>query len=626
MYKISVPVMNNKINKENKNAYLAEIKRFDANRVFLAIGTYQHDLKKREEVMAQLRENCKFFKENNIEVGAWFWTFNVGTYSDYTKMVTIDGNEISSFACPTDERFVAFASEYIAEIARCGVDIIMFDDDFRYGFHADQPACLCENHIAEINRITGDIKSREELFGYITSGAKNKYRDAYIKVNGDAFRSFAAHMRESLDKVAPHVRMGACACMTAWDIDGTDPRELSYILAGNTRPFVRLIGAPYWAAKGAWGTALGDVIELERMESAWTSDGNIEIMAEGDTYPRPRSLCPASYLECFDLAMRTSGCVDGILKYGIDYNSNIGYESGYASFHERNRKLYREVGEMFDGKMAVGVRLYEASAKIADMEMPTAVNDRINIQDMFFSKAGRTLAYNAISIVYEGDGICGVVFDENARSLPLSAIKNGLIIDIAAAEILTERGIDVGIESFGSSLQIFAERFIKGDNHIFADGATVNDIIIKKGAEVLSDAAVSGKTIPVSYRYENAQGERFLVLNVNTRGSENLLRHYARSRQYAEAVKWLSGNYLPAYCYGHPALYLQAKRGEDGSLAVGLWNLHADAVYDAEIELSDSYSSVKFVNCTGCFEGVGVMIDKIGAFEFACFEVKPNGK
>ena len=83
---------------------------------------------------------------------------------------------------------------------------------------------------------------------------------------------------------------------------------------------------------------------------------------------------------------------------------------------------------------------------------------------------------------------------------------------------------------------------------------------------------------------------------------------------------------LPAYSYGHPALYIQTKRGEDGSLAVGLWNLHADAIFDAEIELVESYSSVEFVNCTGCFDGVGVMIDKIGAFEFVCFEVKHGGK
>ncbi|MBP3376441.1 MAG: hypothetical protein J6L83_06715 [Clostridia bacterium] len=622
MYKISVPVMNDNINEGNRDAYLAEIRRFDAQRVFLAVGTYQSDAGRRSSVMARLRENCSFFKENGLEVGAWFWTFNVGRSSEYTKMMTIDGLEISSFACPTDERFVDFAADWVSEIAGCGVDMIMFDDDFRYGFQGDQPACLCENHTAKINLITGEEKTREELFVYITSGGRNKYRDAYLKANGDAFRSFAKRMREAVDSVDPTVRLGACACMTAWDIDGTNARELSHILAGNTRPFVRLIGAPYWAAKRAWGTALGDVIECERMESAWTRDGNIEIMAEGDTYPRPRSLCPASYLEAFDIAMRSSGCVDGILKYGIDYYSNIGYESGYASFHERNREIYREVEEIFSGKSSVGIRIYESAEKLADTVMPTAINDKINIQDAFFSKAGRTTSYNAIPTVYEGEGVCGMVFDENARNLPLSALKKGLIIDIAAAEILVARGVDVGIESFGANTRIFTERFVGDLNAINSDNATVNDITLKSGAEILSEASTSGKSIPVSYRYENANGERFLVLNINTRGSENLLKHYVRGRQIADAVNWLSGEALPAFCYGHPALYLQTKRGADGSLAVGLWNLHPDAIYDAEIELADSYSSIRFVNCSGRLDGDRAFIDRINAFEFACVEVK----
>jgi hypothetical protein len=36
-------------------------------------------------------------------------------------------------------------------------------------------------------------------------------------------------------------------------------------MAGNTKPILRLIGAPYWAIKQGWGNRLADVIELERM-------------------------------------------------------------------------------------------------------------------------------------------------------------------------------------------------------------------------------------------------------------------------------------------------------------------------------------------------------------------------
>ena len=196
-----------------------------------------------------------------------------------------------------------------------------------------------------------------------------------------------------------------------------------------------------------------------------------------------------------------------------------------------------------------------------------------------------------------------------------------MIIDIAAAEILTSRGVDVGIESFGEIVSgVKAETFVATKNTVGGNGTTSCAITLKPGAEVLSEASVSKRTIPMSYRYENANGERFLVLNVNTRKCETLLKTYARSRQIADAVEWF-GKKLPAYCYGNPALYMQAK-SDEVSLSAALWNFHADGVYDAVVELAEEYSSVEFVNCTGRLDGDRVVIDKIGAFEFASFEVK----
>ena len=312
---------------------------------------------------------------------------------------------------------------------------------------------------------------------------------------------------------------------------------------------------------------------------------------------------------------------DGLLKYGIDYSSNVDYEQGYARAHERNRAIYKDVERLFGGKKSVGVRIYETPDKLRDLVMPTAVNDTVNIQDTFFSKAARMLGHGAIPTVYEGDGVCGIVFDENARRVSIDALKGGMILDIAAAEILTERGIDVGIESFGEIVHnVNAETFLADRNTVATNGATACDVTLRSGAWVLSEAWTPKKTIPTSYRYENANGEKFLVLNINTRGTDTALKTYARSRQIADAAEWF-GQKLPAYCYGNPALYMQARTGDD-SLAVGLWNFHADGVYDAKIELSEEYSTVEFVNCSGHLDGDTVIIDKIGAFDFACFEVE----
>lgn len=629
MYKITVPVNNGNLKRNNRERTLEELRKFDAERVLLALDRYELEPDKRRRVISELEDNCRFFRENGFEVGAWIWTFWVKDNKNFKNMRSINGTEIKEFMCPKDENFVKFAADYIKDIAKTGVDIIQFDDDFRYGFLSDSPACLCDNHIAEINRITGENSTREELAKHIVSGGKNKYRDAYLKANGDAFRNFAAEIRKAVDEVNPNIRIGACSCMTSWDIDGTNAAELAKILAGNTQPFVRLIGAPYWAVSQSWGNSLQDVVELERMESSWTRKDNIEIFAEGDAYPRPRTRCPASYLEGFDTAIRASGCTDGILKYGIDYISNADYETGYARFHERNRGIYGRIDEMFGDKTCCGVRVYESMNKLSDMVMPTAVNGSVNIENLFFSKAARTLAYNAIPTVYEGKGVCGIVFDENARNLPLEALENGLIIDIAAAEILAARGIDVGIETFGAEISSGTplddggcERFINNNNHILTDGIPIYDIKLKSNAEILSDTKTSAGVIPMSYRYENSDGNRFLVLNVNTRsGASNVLKHYARSKQYAENIPWLSGNKLPAYVYGNPALYIIAKKN-DSSMAVGLWNFFADTAIDPVVELDGEYSGIEFLNTNGKLDKNKVYLSNIPPFGFVGFEVK----
>ncbi|MBE6589434.1 MAG: hypothetical protein E7643_04580 [Ruminococcaceae bacterium] len=601
---------------------MKELKRFDAERVFLALDTYETNIKKRKAAMEELCDNCRFFKEQGLQVGAWIWTFWVKNNQTFRNMRSIKGTEIGEFMCPTDENFAKFATDYVEEIARCGVDIIQFDDDFRYGFLSDSAACLCDGHVAAINRITGEASSWEEISHHVTHGGKNKFRDAFLKANGDSMRSFAAALRRAVDRVDPHIRISLCTCLSTWDLDGTDARELATILAGDTKPLLRLIGAPYWAVKGNWGNALQDVIELERMESAWTKNDSIEIMAEGDAYPRPRTLCPAAYLEGFDTAIRASGCTDGILKYGIDYWSNADYETGYARFHEHNRAVYSKIDQMFRGKNPCGIRVYESMKKIGDMVMPTKVNKEIDIESLFFSKAARTLAYNSIPTTYEGEGICGIVFDENARNLSLDVLSNGLIIDIAAAEILTERGIDVGIETIGEATGGQCERFIDDNNHILTGGATAYDIKLKDSAEILSDIDTPKGVLPMSYRYENADGNRFLVLNINTRSNaDNALKHYERSRQYAEQIPWLSGQKLPAYVYGNPALYMQCKH-DNAALAVGLWNFFADPVLSPAVQLDGEYSSITCINCSGYIDKDRVILSDIPPFGFVAFEVK----
>lgn len=618
MYKISVPVMNENVTRCSPERVYEQIKKLDGERVFLALGQYKTDRKEREEDFRTLRENCRFFKSKGLEVGVWIWAFMLNG-NHFTPMKSLKGTVFPENMCPLDEDFVRFAEGYASDMAKSGVDIIMYDDDFRYGFLGDAPGCVCENHLKLIGEILGEEVTEELIRENVYNGGKNRYRDAYLKANGEAFRRFAKRMRNAADKINPEIRMGQCACLNSWDIDGIKAEELSGILAGNTKPFFRLIGAPYWGALGAWGNSLQDSVELSRMECSWTKDRSIEIFSEGDVYPRPRTHVPASFLEGFDTALRFSGCTDGILKYAMDYTSDTDYETGYREYHIRNRELYRKIEKMSEGKTSVGVRVFEFPEKLSD----AVFTEEENIDYMFFSLAARMLSYNSIPTVYEGQGITGAVFGENARHLTENDFLKGLILDIKALEILAEKGIDTGVISFGEKITAGAyESFLCNGNRINAMKANIRDITLSENAEILSFTEKDGRRIPLSFRYENAKGQKFFVLNIIPDiNNPSVLRHYERNRQLRENILWLSGERLPAEIGKSPALYMQCKENED-SLSVGLWNFFPDIVFSPVIDLSDNFSEIECVGCEGKLQGNKVSLSDVPAYGFSGFTVK----
>ncbi len=610
--------MNENVTRYTPELTYEHIKELEPQRIFLALDRYTLDPEKRGEALRTLEENCRFFKSKGYEVGAWICAFMLSD-APFTCIRSLKGQDYSENMCPADGDFLDFAASYTEDIARTGVDIIMYDDDLRYGFLGEAPGCVCKNHLKMISEILGEDTTEEIIRENVYLGGKNKYRDAYIKANGDAFRGFAKRMRRAVDKVDENIRLGACACLNSWDIDGVSAEELSLIFAGKTKPFFRLIGAPYWAALKAWGISLQDSIELSRMECAWTENRGIEIFSEGDVYPRPRTLVPASFLEGFDTAMRAAGCTDGILKYGMDYASSPDYETGYARFHQRNKSLYPLIEKHFTDKTAVGVRVYESPTKLAD----AVFEEECFIDHLFFSLAARTLSYNTIPTVYEETGICGAVFGENARHLPDSAFSKGLILDITAARILCEKGIDTGMVSTGEKITAGAyEIFTDNLNRISTMGTQIRDVTLRDTAEVLSYTEKDSRKIPLSFFYENAQGQRFLVLNVIPDiNNPNVLRHYERNRQYRNGVFRLSGNRLPVEAGGHPSLYIQCKEN-DSSLAAGLWNFFADTVIEPEITVNIDFSDVEFISCSGTVTDGKLVLSDIPPFGFAGFVLK----
>jgi hypothetical protein len=221
--------------------------------------------------------------------------------------------------------------------------------------------------------------------------------------------------------------------------------------------------------------------------------------------------------------------------------------------------------------------------------------------------------------VYEGEGVTGMAFGENARHLPAEALKKGMILDIAAAKILQEKGIDTGLVTVGGKVSPVEEQFLSG-NHIGLFGATAYAVTLSEKAEILS----RGGDVPLSWRYENEAGQRFLVLNFCTDIIDKkayIWKHYARGRQIAENTPWLSGEKLPASAAGNPSLYLQCKTDGE-SLTVGLWNLHPDPAFAPVVQLAEVYGQIEYLNTSGALCGDRVELAEIPPFGFAAFTVR----
>jgi hypothetical protein len=641
-YEITVPVICGDMDRQGgRDAVIEHLKRLNASRVLLACDRYQMRPEKRAILIARLREHCEAFKRAGFEVGVWNWSFHCTDANGFTPMTGSEGWKSAVDPCPLDPAFRKMAGEYVADFVRAGVDMVLLDDDFGFIFKNDaELLCFCDRHLDRIRRRLGEDVSPAKIREGVMTGGPNRYRDAWMAVKGESLREFAAFLRQAVDAVNPSVRIGLCAVHSLWDADGVDAETIARILAGSTRPFLRLIGAPYWAtlAGNEGRQRLQHVIECERMERSWCSD-DVEIVGEGDVFPRPRWNCPASYLELFDLALRADGRFSGIMKYALDYHSRLSDEPGYVVRHERDRALLSDVSRAFSGKRAVGARVAEARNKISGLTVPQDLADNANrigskpdwLWRLFPSAAARMLSDCCIPTVYDGEGHVSVAFGPNAASLTAEELQGGVILDVWAARILAERGVDVGIRDFGNKTDVSRELF-EDDDIVWYSPFKARCVTLDPACEVdsrfLLDCDfqdIGHENIPAAFFYTNGAGEKFFVFSFDGYfNGQGMNRSYPRARQLRRAIERLSGRRLPAFADGNPDLYLMVKDGDAGERAVGLWNCFDDEVISPTVELDRPYSKIEFIGCRGRLEGTRVILDDIPAWKFAGFVVS-NG-
>ena len=198
-----------------------------------------------------------------------------------------------------------------------------------------------------------------------------------------------------------------------------------------------------------------------------------------------------------------------------------------------------------------------------------------------------------------------------------------MIIDVLAAKILTDKGIDVGIESFGKKEHMKYQYICDDDNYIIAENCWVFDLKLNSDCKILSYVSndFENHEKPLCYLYQNSNGQKFLVFNCNAKDSELLLKQYANAKIIADHVEWLSGKKLPAYCYGNPNLYIQCKEDEE-YLVIGMWNFFEDEVIEPVVLLGEEYQNAEFLFCSGVMSKDRVILSDILPYGFSGIALK----
>lgn len=605
--------------------YIEAMKEAEVSRVFLCGINACFDS---EDIQLYVAERfgkyAKIFESEGFEVAAWLDPIGHGGSSvkkfdsEYVYMESRSGKVNNDAKCPLGEKFVSDVQDYLQLLIKNGAKMIMLDDDYRMNIRSGEPYCFCEKHLELMSQYLGREVSAQD-FSKIFVGAPSEERKAYMYAQGEGLKQMAQALREAIDEIDPTVRLGHCACLSTWDIDGVDSFTLAKIFAGKTKPFLRLIGAPYWV--GARGCKnLSAIVQYERMQESWCEDENIEIFAEGDVYPRPRYVVPSSYLELFDLAVRASGGFDGVLKYMFNYENKYDYDTGYVAHHNRNTENRKWIEDHFDGKETLGLKLFEPMNTLEYSEQAYNLDHRCISPSLKFS------AYNAVSSKFDGDGLT-VIWGDSAWLATENELKDGAILDGVAAEILTRRGFDVGIIEFGEKFSVNRETYLGSINDsISLSNSIAYNMKISDSAEILS--VLNGENVG-SYTYTNTKGQKFLVYTFDgrkisedvDRGLTGITGNY-RKQQLFETIEKFGAD-VPLCKTDAPFLYMIA-RGDENEMSVFLMNAYEDSVLSPEVYVGDGYVRVEACNGTAELVDGKVVLSDISAYGFAAFTVYTN--
>ena len=609
-----IPIMNRSSTPGTRGQYLAMLSRVHCDTVFLAVEPEPFCRKDQwADCLKALEENVRFYSEAGFAVGVWTRGFGFGTPlppdadADFGNMVQLHsllGRTAGDAFCPTDPLYRKRYAEWITLLCRSGASLLMIDDDLCQSVRPGI-GCFCPRHrqllAQELGYADAQSFSPDFLQSVLFTGAPGKERRDYCRVMGDSMKAFCRLIRDTADSVNPDMRVGFCAGYTSFDSEGADAPELTRILAGRHRPFLRLSGAPYWvAAQRMPEITPADVTEFVRMQKSFCPP-DWELFHEADTYPRPRTSTPADLCEGYDLALRTEAGLGG-LNYLFDYTASPTYETGYYRAHLRNQPFREAIDRLWEDTVPVGIRVVERMNKLRWSDCPSPFIGEKPLMHRALTRAGGFLANLGFPTVYHGEADSAICFGENARSLIGKPLPDKLILDFPAAKILQESGTDTGWISEKKAEAPFCHT--RGTEIAPVGNLPfVYRLLTKPSASVLSFfRTLDDEAFPAVYRYRSGTTD-FLVLAYDGYAA-SLRNAFAASYFRQEEISEFLGYRYPVFSR-KPFIYQLCGRKKDGKTVSLFLNFSADTVWDdAELRISHP---LKFIGNKSIPRGKGIV-------------------
>lgn len=612
-----VPIALCTLNEETKYTFLEMLRSARAGRVWICcVDTFLNN--DRGVDLDQCAEYVRFFRENGLECGIWIRSLGFGTplppdapKIPWTRLCSVTGAspEVDAF-CPEDPGFAEAYLAYVKQIAACKPQLIQLDDEHCLSVRPGI-GCFCHRHRALLSQRLGEEIELEGLPEKLFTGPQNRCRDAWLDVSKETHLKFTSRVREAIHEVDPSIRVGFCAGYTSWDIEGIDALSLTKNLAGSHRPFLRFTGAPYWCSttKSRFpGQKLNTVIECAREQAAWSRGSGVEVYGEADSFPRPAYQCHANLIECFDIAMQAEGIKN--LKYLFDYWSPPEYEQKYYKLHMRHIPLYEHIVKTFDGLSDAGVRLYRSFDRVRYADFGPAFPGEKPVMRTFFSTASAMLTQLCIPVCYTGEARVGAAFGQDALDIPEDAFPEKLILDLPAARLLMEKGMDLGITGFTPCSPAGSEVYLQADGaktpiSISNSGLGLMgsmhcgfyDVSLSSDAKVLSEFVYHDGSRPSSCLYRSGNTEFFILLfDAAALGQSSSAEcSYCRQKQLTDFI----GNAYPTVL-GEAGIYALCKQSADGkTMAVLIENLSYDTLFDFSVTLDGTWETVSLFGGKG---------------------------